>query len=258
MAGHAKVAMPPGGRPCGESPGIAEEGVVYPVVRGVFVFVLVYADAEDVESRLSFHHAAPPAARASTEFRRSYKLSCAILCVSIADPRRFGAGSASSLPPSAPTSWGSSSPFPAGYTPLSDDILRFVPAGRRPCVSTVQHQNCGLTTCYHRLSPAVVVHVFHLAACSVCACIRPMLRRVLVPVDVHPVAPLCPVQCCSYTHAGSQIDSDTMFWSFRTRLRLTHLRSRCAPHPPVPPLVHCPISSPGWVCAGLGCLLRET
>ena len=98
---------------------------MYPVVRGVFE--LVYADADDVESRLSFHHGDPAAARASTEFRRSYKLSCAILCVSIADPRRFGAGSASSLPPSTPTSWGSSSPFPAGYTPLSDDILRFVP-----------------------------------------------------------------------------------------------------------------------------------
>ena len=100
MAGHAKVAMPPGGRPCGESPGIAEEGVVYPVVRGVFE--LVYADAEDDESRLSFDHHGDPdvATRASTEFRRSYRLSCAIRCVSIADPRRFGAGSDGSLPPS--------------------------------------------------------------------------------------------------------------------------------------------------------------
>ena len=52
MAGHAKVAMPPGGRPCGESPGIAEEGVVYPVVRGVFE--LVYADADDV-ARVDVH-----------------------------------------------------------------------------------------------------------------------------------------------------------------------------------------------------------
>ena len=102
---------------------------MYPVVRGVFVLVLVYAEADDVESRLSFvHHGDPlPTRTSAAEFRRSYKLSCAILCVSIADPRRFGAGSASSLPPSAPTSWGSSSPFPAGYTPLSDDILRLVP-----------------------------------------------------------------------------------------------------------------------------------
>ena len=97
---------------------------MYPVVRGVFE--LVYADADDVESRLSFHHGDPAAARASTEFRRSYKLSCAILCVSIADPRRLGAGSSPPLP-SGPTNCGSMSGLPGGYTPLSDDILRFVP-----------------------------------------------------------------------------------------------------------------------------------
>ena len=126
LAGHAKVAMPPGGRPCGESPGIAEEGVLKPVVKGVFV----KADAEEVESRLlSFdHHGDPAAARASTELlrSRSYRLSCAILWVSIADPRRLGAGPSGSLP-SWPTNCGSMSVGPGGYTPLSDDILRFVP-----------------------------------------------------------------------------------------------------------------------------------
>ena len=120
--------MPPGGRPCGESPGIADDGVVYPVVNGVFELP-VYADADDVESRLSLddhHPGVPTTARASTEFRRSYRLSCAILCVSIADPRRLGAGSSGSRPPSCPTSCGSMSGL-RGYTPLSDDILRFVP-----------------------------------------------------------------------------------------------------------------------------------
>ena len=99
---------------------------MYPVVRGVFE--LVYADADEVESRLSFDHHGDPdvATRASTEFRRSYRLSCAILCVSIADPRRLGAGS-SSLPPSWPTNCGSMSGLPGEYTHLSDDILRFVP-----------------------------------------------------------------------------------------------------------------------------------
>lgn len=95
---------------------------------------------EEVESRLSFIQdhccgAGPapdgPLPRESTEFRRSYKLSCAIRCVSIADPRLFGAGASLSvsiaLGTPGPTSCGSISSPTLANEARSDDILRFVP-----------------------------------------------------------------------------------------------------------------------------------
>jgi hypothetical protein len=139
--GHAKAAMPDGGRPCGESPGNAGDGVWPLTVTGV-----VFANAGvALPSRLSpllFHHCCcccctllpplpllPPGKliRASRDDRRSYRFSCARRCVSNAELRRFGAG------PSVATFIGTPGPISCGSMSLVADagsglILRFVPA----------------------------------------------------------------------------------------------------------------------------------
>ena len=61
----------------------------------------------------------------------------------------------------------------------------------RGCVSVQNraHER-PLTTCHHRPPPAAVVHVFHLAGNMV----RPRVPAMLVLVDIHVVAALCPVR----------------------------------------------------------------
>lgn len=89
--GQAKVAMPDGRPACGDSVPDKAEGC---------------HQLEDLES---------------TECRRSFKLSCAIRCVSNADPRRFGEG------PSESSMLGTPGPT-NGLSTSSEDIFRLVPA----------------------------------------------------------------------------------------------------------------------------------
>ena len=116
---HEKEAMVEGARLLCESGG--------PVLKLLIPGTL--GNNEGADSRRSFK--SHWALRESTELRRSSRLSCAMRCVSIVDPRRFGAGASTSismlLGTPGPTNWGSMSSPRGPKPPRSIDILRFVP-----------------------------------------------------------------------------------------------------------------------------------
>lgn len=128
--------MSPPALPRGESPAIpaALLGVLYPVPDPVVDVVVNADDAVDtVESRRESNQLPPPPLLLPSpdEFLRSYRLSCATLCMSIADPRLFGGGPSVStfipLGTPGPTSDESISSREGVYALLSVDIFLFVP-----------------------------------------------------------------------------------------------------------------------------------